>query len=158
MNLSSLYVQFNSRCSHASGDMGSTMIEIFCGFCLNAQFIHIIIQIDASSAVTRHHVLLLPINPHVLMKCKAQKSTQHYVNFMAFEALICAGRTAERTTSCYTYATRVYPFWSWTAVKQVLWIKSSEIPSKYFMVMGSLALSGSGEVENRKSNPVPAYL
>ncbi len=49
-----------NTCFHASGEVGLTMIEIFCGFCLNARFLHKIKQVDASGAVTRHHVLLLP--------------------------------------------------------------------------------------------------
>ncbi len=36
--------------AHVSGDMCSTMIYTFCGFCVNARFLHIIAQICASCA------------------------------------------------------------------------------------------------------------
>ncbi len=41
-----------NKCSHASGDMGSTMIKIFRGFCFNARVLHTTIQNDASRAVS----------------------------------------------------------------------------------------------------------
>ncbi len=43
-----IFLNEANKCSHASGDMGSTIIKIFCGFCLNARFLRIIAQIFAS--------------------------------------------------------------------------------------------------------------
>jgi hypothetical protein len=45
-----IFLNEANKCSHASGDMGSTIIKIFCGFCLNARFLHIIAQIFAPYA------------------------------------------------------------------------------------------------------------
>jgi hypothetical protein len=46
-----IFLNEANKSSHASGHMCSTMIYIFSTFCLNARFLHIVIQIDASSAV-----------------------------------------------------------------------------------------------------------
>ncbi len=47
-------------CSPASRVVGSTMIYLFCGFCLNARFLHIIARFLLQVLLLRHYVLLLP--------------------------------------------------------------------------------------------------
>jgi hypothetical protein len=56
-----IFLNEGNKCSHASRDMGLTIIQIFCGFCLNARLLHIVAQIFVSYAPTPSLCSIAPL-------------------------------------------------------------------------------------------------
>ena len=90
-------------CSPASRVVGSTMIYLFCGFCLNARFLHIIALFLLQVLLLRHYVLLLPyLSLYIFIAYNTRNLIKNMYNggFIAHNILCTASQDIGLSVKC----------------------------------------------------------